>query len=191
MSSLKLGPLCLYSTWNNDLMIQDWVSFEHLIHAGYGDYLSVFVSWSQRQINIHWLHLARMAWVNVFTPVLSFSQYSEQLQHQCRLVRCWPVPEMNWWLNDERPRLRVSNLELPLSLVGPFTDDFEKSSLHCVLGTEVPWQLAPERSLCFPLPLYAEWKVSHQLYFHSPQAGDLSLPKFAQRLFPLHKVPFW
>lgn len=46
MSDLKLELLCLYSTWNNDLMIQDWLSFGHLIHADYGDSLNYFVSWA-------------------------------------------------------------------------------------------------------------------------------------------------
>lgn len=182
MSSVKLRPLCLYSTWNNDLTIQDWVSFRYLVRAGYGDCLNVFVSWSWRQINIHWLHLAHMAWVNMFTPVLSLPQHSEHSQHWCCSVCYWPVLQMNCWLNDLRDQgwnfqscLVGLNLELPLCLVGPFTDGFENRSLHCVLGTEVPWQLTPKKKfLLSPTPLCRTESLSSALF--SPPTGRRSRP---------------
>lgn len=101
------------------------------------------LSW--RQINIHWLHLAHMAWVNVLTPVPNFSQYGGQSQHQCHLGCCWPVLQNNgdWMIWDQgwdfETCLVCLNLELPLSMMGPFTGGFENSGLHCALGTEVPW----------------------------------------------------
>lgn len=46
-------------------MTQDWVSFEHLIDVGYEIILLSLYLEAGRQIKIHRLHLAYMAWINV------------------------------------------------------------------------------------------------------------------------------
>lgn len=201
MSSLKLGPLCLYSTWNNDLMTS-WsrtgspLGTWFMLVMGTVS-MSLCLEPGDKLISTGYTWLTRHG--SMCSP-LFLASHSTVSNPSTDATWC-VVGQFCWWIGGwmiwetKAEIFKVClvglNLELPLSLVGPFTGGSENSSLHCVLGTEVPWQLGPERSLCFPPPLYAERKVSHQLYFHSPQAGDPSLPKFAPRLFPLHKVPFW
>lgn len=138
------------------------------------------------------------------SPVLSFPQYSERSQHWCCLVCCWPLLQMNGWLGDLRDQgwnfqscLVGLNLELPLCLVGPFTDGFENSSLHCVRGTEVPWQLTPEKGVfAFPHPFMQDGKSSISSVLTPQRQGIQASPNLPRDCFhsirlisDKHRVP--
>lgn len=188
--SLKLGTLCLYRTWSNDLMLQDWVSFGHFSHAAYGDCFSVFVSEAGGELtctNYTWL-----IWHgSVCSPLFLASHgivSSPKIQSLCALLAKSRKELVAEWY--ERARLRSEELCVGFK---PGAAVNLGRAFHCrfweqepALFTGVQWQLASKRSLCFTQSLCRMETLASSLFSLPTASGS----RPAQRFLPLHKIPF-